>query len=65
MAKRVSWFFGCPTRAACAIRYAALLHTLPAASLSWPEINAEILSRYTTSGLAWIKARAWRIASDG
>lgn len=59
------WFPDCRTRRACATRYAALLCTLPSAYLGWPEINAEILSRYTVSGLEWIKRRAWEIARGG
>ena len=58
----IPWFTDCKTRKDYAREYAFLLQTVDLGSPSWKEINAEILERYTMSGLIWIKTRAWRIA---
>ena len=56
-------FSECRTRAEAAEVYAAFLLTESDGVLwRWPEINREILARWSPSGLRWIKRRAWKIA---
>lgn len=50
----------CKVREDAALVYAQALHSRD--PIDWPSLNRAILKRWSRSGLAYIKARAWKIA---
>jgi hypothetical protein len=46
------------TRKSVATAYRAGLARID--EIDWPAVNKAILAKWSPSGLAWIKARAWR-----
>lgn len=50
------------TRAEFAETYALIMRDCP--DCDWGEINALILTRFSTGGLVWIKKRAHRLLAD-
>lgn len=54
----------CANREAAARYYADALGTYGPDGLDWKQVNGAILARWSPSGLAWIKARAWKYARD-
>lgn len=52
----------CKVREDAALVYAQALHSRD--PIDWPSLNRAILKRWSRAGLAYIKARAWKIAQE-
>jgi hypothetical protein len=47
------------SREEMAVEYAKLLGRVPVGSGIWPVLNLAIIDRWSVSGLAYIKGKAW------